>query len=269
MFEVDGKSSLIINFKVILLLSKVSKLLSIFRRKVNKVIKFRSTQIFNIMIGRSAVADSLFLPHPLQYSQYCASYGQYPVKMGTYENEPSTSFNQIQNVEVTPDINQFYASKPSVKKESISETPANDSYIPAISIDVDTYSKIDGSNDLICKKCSHSFKNYKTLTQHMHKYHSEKATKPDNFIIKCKLCGTSCASENELKAHRCQQAATVKRHTCEYCNKSFSNSAYFGLHLKMHTEGSSHCCDICNKYFVNSSNYKIHLRTHEGEKPFK
>lgn len=223
------------------------------------------------MIGRGvSVADPLLLPHPLQYSQYCASYGQYPVKVSSYENEPSTSFNQIQNVEVTPDINQFYTVKSNVKKESVSEShSSNINFIPTISIDTDTFSRLGNNDNLICKNCSHSFKNFKTLSQHMHKYHSEKTDKSDDYIIRCKQCGTVCSTENELKLHRCQQVPTIKRHHCEYCNKSFSNSAYFGLHLKMHTEGSSHCCDICNKYFVNSSNYKIHLRTHDGEKPFK
>lgn len=223
------------------------------------------------MIGRSAVADPLFLTHPLQYSQYCASYGQYPVKMASYEGEPGPSFNHIQNVEVTPDINQFYSVKSSIKKEIVSEnTSSSDSELPPLVIDFDSFTKpfSPTGEDLICTKCNHGFKNYKALSQHIEKYHSEKI-KPDSFNLKCKTCDAVFANQELLKSHQCEQPPPGKRHTCEYCNKSFSNSAYFGQHLKMHTEGSSHCCDICNKFFVNSSNFKIHLRTHEGDKPFK
>lgn len=218
------------------------------------------------MIGRSSVADPLFLTHPLQYQQYCASYGQYPVKMSVYENEPGTSFDHVQNVEVTPDIDQFYSVKSAVKKEILSESPSESPR----SLDSENFPECRPCNDFLCDKCNQVFKSYKSFSQHAEKYHSDKTrTKSEESVLKCKLCDAICLEESDLKAHRCQRQAPAKRHTCEYCNKSFSNSAYFGLHLKMHTEGSSHCCDICNKYFVNSSNYKIHLRSHEGDKPFK
>lgn len=214
------------------------------------------------------MADPLFLTHPLQYPQYCPSYGQYPVKMNVYENEPSTSFDHVQNVEVTPDIDQFYSSKPTIKKEIISGSPSSERPTP---LDPEHYRgpRLGLAEDFACTECNQRFKNYRSFAQHEEKFHSDKGARRNGISYRCKLCDSDCCTENGLKAHRCERPAPTKRHTCEYCNKSFSNSAYFSLHLKMHTEGSSHCCEICNKYFVNSSNYKIHLRSHDGDKPFK
>ncbi|XP_041373959.1 uncharacterized protein LOC121386970 [Gigantopelta aegis] len=84
--------------------------------------------------------------------------------------------------------------------------------------------------------------------------------------LKCKHCDKmftkSINYEMHLKSH-------VKSPIhCHMCGKSFKEAQYLSVHMRVHTGDKPYTCQVCNKSFSQFGNYSTHLRTHSGEKPF-
>jgi len=61
----------------------------------------------------------------------------------------------------------------------------------------------------------------------------------------------------------------AKPHSCRHCSDRFMWSVQLKRHLlESHNEGTWLTCHICQKKFSVSHNFKVHVRRHEGVKPY-
>ena len=60
----------------------------------------------------------------------------------------------------------------------------------------------------------------------------------------------------------------IKDHSCEYCEKCYSQPADLKRHIKAVHEGvKEYKCDTCGKHFTRADNLRTHVKTvHEGIK---
>lgn len=60
-----------------------------------------------------------------------------------------------------------------------------------------------------------------------------------------------------------------KPYGCDVCERKFTTSSQYKLHIKRHTGERPWKCDICSKSFLHKDTWKCHVRRHTGERPFK
>ncbi|CAG0887432.1 unnamed protein product [Cyprideis torosa] len=143
-----------------------------------------------------------------------------------------------------------------------------------------------------CSKCLKTFLNQTTLRKHASSIHNE------DLKYVCSVCGKKCSSAAVLRAHE-DSHNDVKRHACETCHKSFTNSYSFRKHVvkehgvgldkdpefskevscdvcgqgmpfhKLYDHKSSHRtypCKICGKALASSTSRKHHMAIiHDGD----
>ncbi|TPX51388.1 hypothetical protein SeMB42_g00486 [Synchytrium endobioticum] len=62
--------------------------------------------------------------------------------------------------------------------------------------------------------------------------------------------------------------ADLKRHKCQFCEKSFKKSGDLKRHERIHTNTRPFACGMCGKSFIQKSGLTVHMRIHSGEKPY-
>ena len=79
-----------------------------------------------------------------------------------------------------------------------------------------------------------------------------------------------CVFKTNLQVHRHVRVHTgAKPHSCRHCSDRFMWSDQLKRHLlESHNEGTWLTCNICQKKFSVSRDFKIHVRRHEGVKPY-
>lgn len=84
-------------------------------------------------------------------------------------------------------------------------------------------------------------------------------------VSHCWRCGEAFQRAEALRLHLEQQR---KSYGCEWCCKSFGQSADLRRHLRTHTGERPHRCTFCSKSFSQRGNLRRHLRIHTGERPY-
>ncbi|XP_068193151.1 zinc finger protein 79-like [Antennarius striatus] len=84
-------------------------------------------------------------------------------------------------------------------------------------------------------------------------------------VHRCHRCGEAFGKASGLHLHLEQKR---KPYACEWCCKSFAQSADLRRHLRTHTGERPHRCTFCSKSFSQRGNLRRHLRIHTGERPY-
>ncbi|KAM3597306.1 uncharacterized protein V6R79_002833 [Siganus canaliculatus] len=84
-------------------------------------------------------------------------------------------------------------------------------------------------------------------------------------VHRCPRCGDAFGHAAGLRLHLEQKRKT---YACDWCCKSFAQSADLRRHLRTHTGERPHRCTFCSKSFSQRGNLRRHLRIHTGERPY-
>jgi len=85
------------------------------------------------------------------------------------------------------------------------------------------------------------------------------------LVHRCPRCGEAFGHAGGLRLHLQQKRKT---YACDWCCKSFAQSADLRRHLRTHTGERPHRCTFCSKSFSQRGNLRRHLRIHTGERPY-
>ena len=78
-------------------------------------------------------------------------------------------------------------------------------------------------------------------------------------VWKCKVCGKTSNYKKDMRDHAESHILGIS-HTCNICNKSFSNRPSLRPHIN-HIHNGQLTCDLCGKSGMNKSTYYHHKRT--------
>ncbi|XP_054615808.1 zinc finger protein 628-like [Dunckerocampus dactyliophorus] len=85
------------------------------------------------------------------------------------------------------------------------------------------------------------------------------------IVFECPRCGEVFDQATRLRLHLEQKRKT---YACDWCCKSFAQSADLRRHLRTHTGERPHRCTFCSKSFSQRGNLRRHVRIHTGERPY-
>ena len=114
-----------------------------------------------------------------------------------------------------------------------------------------------------CCDCDLTFENARLLRVHQQQQHSA----PSNSL-QCNLCSSSFTHSASFKVHM-RVHRGEKPYQCTECGAEFVQSGHLMIHKRIHTGEKPYTCDICYVQFKQISHLKTHVRTHTQDKPYK
>ncbi|CAL4081122.1 unnamed protein product [Meganyctiphanes norvegica] len=128
----------------------------------------------------------------------------------------------------TMDTNHFMITQPTIQSNAMDENP------------------------LICKYCSKSFKNKKTLQNHYKLIHSKNVNENMNRKI---VKGIQYKRTSNIG----HDSSAVCQFECNICKQKYSNESSIKRHIKnAHNDTTVHKCTICNKVFSRKEHVERH-----------
>lgn len=116
----------------------------------------------------------------------------------------------------------------------------------------------------ICSQCGKSYKNLKSLRNHVHSVHYVKGK--SNL---CHLCPAKFKWAATLKQHIQEIHEGIRQFSCPTCKKEFYRKSQLNRHKRIHGSDISKMivCKQCNKSFWFENNYIRHMRIlHQPQK---
>lgn len=80
----------------------------------------------------------------------------------------------------------------------------------------------------------------------------------------CDQCGGSYSTMHTLKEHINDKHTKKKVHTCEVCQREFTNRHLYRNHVVTHSEDRPFACMICTKAFKLKTNLMRHTKRNHG-----
>ena len=115
-----------------------------------------------------------------------------------------------------------------------------------------------------CEKCEKHFKKRSNLKRHVSSFHK-------GFKVKCPECGQDFADNSGLLRHKKrkhEKGFRVYDHTCNQCDKTFTQSCDLNRHVQSVYDGKKFKCNQCAKEFLSKYSVNRHQRSaHKGVKP--
>ncbi|XP_038625928.1 histone-lysine N-methyltransferase PRDM9-like [Tachyglossus aculeatus] len=72
----------------------------------------------------------------------------------------------------------------------------------------------------------------------------------------------------EAQAGRAEGSASLRRHCCDVCRKTFKRLTHLRQHKRKHTGEKPLACKVCKRAFSDPSNLNRHSRIHTGVRPY-
>jgi len=115
---------------------------------------------------------------------------------------------------------------------------------------------------LMCSDCPHTFLTNDELKRHVNQVHSEQH-------FSCTECVASFRNRKSLKDHVVKQHIGVKNFSCDECGKEFYGKNNLRMHMRIHVapENRPHGCDTCGLRFIDRKHLLNHQATHTNERP--
>lgn len=126
-------------------------------------------------------------------------------------------------------------------------------------------SHTNGSSEVRCQVCLHTFSTRQQLAKHKRKYTE---TLPDGTTV------LKCASEESRAKVRKRRDSGEWKFSCDKCLFRFKFESSLSAHkMSAHQDRPKHgkpfTCQICSKGFRIRFELSAHIRTHTGERPFQ
>ena len=126
--------------------------------------------------------------------------------------------------------------------------------------EIHAYRETNREKNIKCDICDKLFHSRDLMVIHKKVQHIE-----ERKVYKCQQCGKECF---DMKKHnnRCH-SSIEKAHSCDICEKPFSNKSDLKFHLQIHNDfRKTFPCDKCNVIVLSKIGLKIHLKIHEEER---
>ncbi|XP_063219977.1 zinc finger protein 664-like [Bacillus rossius redtenbacheri] len=124
-----------------------------------------------------------------------------------------------------------------------------------------THIEKEQTNSYQCHICTREFLSAASLQIHITRMHTQVKKHT------CDICNKGFSNLNTLDAHK-RLHLGIKPFKCNLCHKSYSQSGNLAYHKNTHVGVKSHVCHLCGKAFMTSSILANHERRHSGLKPF-
>ncbi|KAJ8916073.1 hypothetical protein NQ315_010941 [Exocentrus adspersus] len=119
-----------------------------------------------------------------------------------------------------------------------------------------------GSLDLqnFCKDCN---KRVKSLGQHMKRHHRVANEEPSPKTATCEFCQKTFSNSNKLRIHARIHTGELP-YKCKYCDKRALSRSRLVDHERTHTKEKPYICSVCGKALSQSSALRTHMKQHTG-----
>eukprot|EP00347_Sterkiella_histriomuscorum_P010386 403376500 len=93
-------------------------------------------------------------------------------------------------------------------------------------------------------------------------------SKSGKLSYRCPICKKALTRRENVKNHLISIHLKIKRHSCQICQKKFSERSNLLVHLRIHDKRQPYQCDICNKKFNSLGNMRDHEKRHIKSKQY-